>query len=420
MTNAGCVRTSRHIIWKLFLALALSLSVLAPARAQTFTVIHTFQGADGANPRVGLTLDRAGNLYGTTITGGTEGLGTVFKMTRGGSGWVLTRIFEFNSSDGYSPLAPVVFGPDGALYGSAQFGGQHYDGVIFRLQPPATFCRAVSCPWTQTVLANLYGVYGIAPSGPLSFDAAGNIYGTAQLGGNFNHLPCSTGGLGCGTVYQLIKSQNWAMNSLYAFTGNGDGIYPYGGVILDPAGNLYGTAQGANIFELVSSGGGWTFNLIAGLVGNDGYDPYAGLIWDDAGNLYGAAAGGGSGRGGTVFQLSPSGGGWNLNILASLTGSGGLYDGPLAALFLDSAGNLYGTTQIDGAFGCGSVFKLSPSGAGYTFTALHDFTCGTDGANPFSSLTMDAGGNLYGTAAYGGDTGCDNGLGCGVVFEITP
>jgi len=419
MTNAGHDHSSCPLIWKLSLVLALSLSLFAPARAQTFTVIHTFQGPDGANPRAGVTLGRGGHLYGTTELGGVGGFGTVFEMTSSESGWVLTKLFEFRDvqADGYYPVAPVVFGPDGALYGNVQYGGENYGGAVFKLQPPATICRAVSCPWTKTVLANLYGVYGLDPSGPLSFDAAGNIYGTAQLGGNFNF--CLAGGLGCGAVYELIKSQNWALNSLYAFTETNDGAYPNGGVILDPAGNVYGTVLGVNIFELTPSGSGWTFNVIASLSGNDGYYPYAGLIWDNAGNLYGAAADGGSGDGGTVFELSRSGAGWNVDVLASLSGSGGSYAGPLAALLRDSAGNLYGTSYSDGAFGCGSVFRLTPSGGGYSFTSLHDFTCGTDGANPYSTLTMDASGNLYGTAYYGGGSECVGGSGCGVVFEIT-
>ena len=409
-------QTTRRIA--LFFWFTVCLAVLSNlAEAQTFTVIHTFQGPDGANPKARLTLDPGGHLYGTTELGGVNGGGTAFRMTPSAPGWVLTKIFDFGDGfDGGYPLAPLVFGPDGALYGSASSGGQHYGGVVFKLQPPATICRAVSCPWTQTVLANMYGFYGIAPSGPLSFDAAGNIYGTAQLGGDFNPLPCRQ--FGCGTVYELIKSQNWAMSNLYAFLEDGDGANPYSGVIMDQTGNLYGTALGGNIFELTPSGGNWAFNLIGALGGNDGYDPYAGLIWDRAGNLYGAASGGGSGGGGTVFQMSPSGEGWNLNLLFSLAGSGGLYDGPLGDLFMDSAGNLYGTSDMDGAFGCGDVFKLTQSGGGYTFTSLHDFTCGSDGANPYAALTMDASGNLYGTAAYGANSGCA--LGCGVVFEITP
>jgi len=426
MANPGCVSFSyvRQVFGKALLSLALSFSALSVARAQTFTVLHTFQGPDGANPKATLTLDGGGHLYGTTELGGASNVGTVFKMTPSESGWVLTKIFEFtntNDSTGGYPLAPVIFGTDGALYGSASSGGQHYGGVVFKLQPPATFCRAISCPWTQTVLANLYGFYGIEPSGPLSFDPSGNIYGTTQLGGNFNPVGCRQ--FGCGTVYELVKSEGWTEQNLYSFLEDGDGANPYGGVILDQAGNLYGTALGANVFELTQSGGSWTFNLIATLGGNDGYNPYAGLIWDRAGNLYGATSEGGSGGGGTVFQLSPSGGGWNVNLLASISGStsGDQYPGPLGALLMDSAGNLYGTTNGDGAFACGSVFKLTPSGGGYTFTSLHDFTCGSDGANPYSSLTMDASGNLYGTAAYGGDTqgGTQCVLGCGVVFEIT-
>lgn len=143
------------------------------------------------------------------------------------------------------------------------------------------------------------------------------------------------------------------------------------------------------------------------------------------GNLYGAASVGGSGGGGTVFQLTPSGGGWNLDTLYSLSGNQQGRTGPFASLLMDSAGNLYGTTYADGAFGKGSVFKLTPAGGGeWTYATLYDFTGGSDGAHPYTSLVMDSSGKLYGTTYAGGTEGshCHSAGGsqCGVVFEITP
>ena len=146
-----------------------------------------------------------------------------------------------------------------------------------------------------------------------------------------------------------------------------------------------------------------------------GNDPWAGLIIDPSGNLYGTTTGGGSGSGGTVFELTPANVGWTFKTLYSFSGNGG---GPSDKLVMDAAGNLYGTTYIDGAYGYGTVFKLTPSNGGWTYTSLHDFTGGSDGANPISSLVFDANGNLYGTASQGGTGNCPGG--CGVVFEITP
>jgi len=413
-------RKSTAISFALAILFALTIGVGRAANGQTFSVIHTFTGPDGWYPSTGLTLDSGGNLYGTTVSGGANE-GTVFKMTRHGSDWILTTLFDFNSSDGYSPLSPVAFGPDGALYGTAQFGGLGA-GVVFKLTPPAHICSSVSCPWTQVLLHEFDGKHGtpLGPSGPLSFDAAGNIYGTTQLGGDYNS--CIAGGLGCGTVYELTKSLGWQESTLHAFTQRSDGEYPYSGVILDAAGNLYGTDPGGVVFELSPSGSGWAFQILTDFSGNEGAETYAGLIWDQAGNLYGANAYGGTGQGGTAFKLSPTGGNWNVNLLFSFTGNGGLNDGPESSLMMDSAGNLYGTTFEDGADGCGSAFKLTPSNGSYIYTSLHDFTCGSDGGNPISTLVMDADGNLFGTTTIGGNPGghnCD-GLGCGVVFEIAP
>src|SRR5581483_3699775 len=147
------------------------------------------------------------------------------------------------------------------------------------------------------------------------------------------------------------------------------------------AGNLYGTATAGGtygkgvVFELSPSGGGWTEHVLYTFQGgNDGGQPVAGLIFDNAGNLYGATASWGSGGGGTVFKLSPTGGAWTYSVLTSLTGG----DGPVASLTLDRSGNLYGTTFMDDPAGYGSVFRLAPSGSGWTYTDLHDFTGGSD------------------------------------------
>jgi len=248
--------------------------------------------------------------------------------------------------------------------------------------------------------------------GNLTFDQAGNIYGTTFYGGNNNSD---------GVVYELTPSSgSWTESAIYVFTGGADGANPYSSVIFDQAGNLYGTANagGAHeygtVFQLTPSESGWSENTLYAFQGaSDGGVPFGGLVFDSTGNLYGATSAGGSGEGGTVYQLTPSGGGWTFGVIASFSGSA-YQPGPYNSLTMDAAGNLYGTTKQDGAKGQGSVFKLMPSGGGWILTDLYDFTGGTDGGQPYGSVLIDAKGNLYGTAFEGGADGY------GVVWEITP
>ena len=416
--------TLRRTSFALMLLCALTSVALPPAPAQTFSVIHNFSGGqDGATPSAGLTMDKAGNFYGTTFSGGSKALGAVYRLKRSGSSWVADGLYSFlgGVSDGSEPLARVIFGPDGSLYGTASLGGPGQFcslgcGIVFQLRPPATFCRSVTCPWTETIL-HFFGAYpdGFFPTGGLIFDEAGNLYGATELGG-----------VEAGIVYELTPSGNdWTESILHSFSGQG-GYEPYGGLISDNAGNLYGTTQdgGLNyagtVFRLTNSGSGWTESLPHIFQLADGGYPTAGLVFDHSGNLYGATTYGGSDGAGVVFELSPSGANWTYSVLYSFTGQDGCPDngyvgaGPWAALTMDAAGNLYGTTRCDGANRMGNIFKLTPSSGGWTYTALHDFSGGDDGAFPLSNVIMDASGNLYGTASAGGSQGH------GVVWEITP
>jgi len=406
-----------------------------PAQAQTFSVVHSFTGeADGANPGSGLTLDRAGHAYGTASRGGRpgvcqpEGCGTVYRMTPHGSNWIFSPLYSFAGTlnDGGYPMSGVTIGPDGSLYGAT--------GLIYNLKPPATAPVSVFTSWTATLVYEFsYLPDGFGPSGNLAFDSAGNLYGTTEFGGREDG--CGAGGLGCGSVYQLTQSNGgWTRNVLYKFTGVSDGGQPTGGVIIDQSGNLYGTTPqsfygnyccGA-VFEVSPSGPGWTeTNLGVFSSSTTGEYSYANLIFDPEGNLYGVGANGGANSGGTVVELTPSGGGWAFNPLYSFTCSPCAWrSGPYGGLVMDSAGNLYGTTQQEGAYNQGTVFKLTPSGGGWTYTDLHDFTGGSDGATPEGSLLVDSSGNVYGTTYAGGQTGarCDSAVSyqCGVLFEITP
>ncbi|MGA7460198.1 MAG: choice-of-anchor tandem repeat GloVer-containing protein [Candidatus Korobacteraceae bacterium] len=402
------------------------------AQAQTLTVLHAFTGGtDGDNPvGAGVTIDRAGNLYGAVGFGGLQGsqcyesltCGTIFKLSRHSLSWTFNILYSFHGPDGANPEAPLVFGPDGALYGTTFDGGvgcSYGCGNVFRLQPPATFCSSVLCSWDQTVLYQFSGGDdGAQPdSGALTFDPAGNLYGTTPF----------KGAQSCGTVFELAHKVNqWTFNLLWTFTEYPSGCSPLSGVIFDPAGNLYGTTTegGANeygaAFELSPSGQSWSLTPLHQFVdSSDGSDPLGNLIFDSAGNLFGTNRFGGPGGEGGIFELSPDSGGWNLSVLHSFHGEAAGPDGPV---LIDSAGNLYATSSYAGKYGWGNVFKMTPSGSGYTYTDLYDFTGASDGGAPSGQIVMDASGNLYGTTEFGGITGgdvCGN-YGCGTVWELTP
>jgi uncharacterized repeat protein (TIGR03803 family) len=244
------------------------------------------------------------------------------------------------------------------------------------------------------------------------FESAGNMYGSTYEGGaNYS-----------GNVFQLTHSNGqWTGTSIHDFNGS-DGYLPYSSVTPDAQGNVYGTTwmggpnNGGTVYRLTHSGSGWTYSMLYAFQSSspDPYFPVGGLVFDQAGDLYGTTQSGGTGGGGTVFELSPSGGGWNFSVLYSFTGQ----NGPLNTLAMDAAGNLYGATYADGAFGHGTVFKLTNNNGSWSYTDLHDFTNGSDGGNPIGSVSLDASGNLYGTASQGGIGQCSGG--CGVVWEITP
>lgn len=396
-------------------------SLLAPsAYGQTFKVLHAFTNLDdGGLPESGLTIDAGGNLYGTTL--GTIAYdGVVFRMRNVNGSWVLNPLFTFTGPDGGLPAGRVVFGPHGTLYGTTgNFGGgtcQGYGcGVVFTLNVPASVCRRFSCQWNENVIHDFLGTpdgespYYVDPV----FDAAGNLYGTTYEGG------ASSGG----TVFQLTNSGGqWTENILYNFAGS-DGQYPKSGVILDAAGNAYGATSSGGIhgngtvYELTPSGGGWTLTTLYDFPDstNNGSQPISPLLFDSAGNLYGTASTGGPAGFGTVFELSPSGGGWTYTVLYSFPADGE----PQGNLLMDSASSLYGVGGGCGSYKDGCVWKLTPDGSGWTFIDLYNFTGHGDGYYPVGGPAFDTEGNLYGTTLYGGMQSAACPHGCGVVWEIT-
>jgi uncharacterized repeat protein (TIGR03803 family) len=421
-THLEVIAKRAATIARVALALTVIVTGLTPrALGQTFSVIHNFTGGiDGAYPSTGLTMDTAGNLYGTAFSGGTAEMGTVFSLTNNGRGWMFHPLYSFSGGqDGAGPLARVVIGPDHGLYGSTVAGGggpcpgsNGYlgCGAVYKLTPPAHAPRSAIYSWDATVLYRFSSGDGAYPQGDLIFDRAGNIYGTTVVGGSANR----------GEIYKLAPSNGrWTENTLYSAQGASDGKFPWGGVLFDSAGNLYGSfsengpyGYGA-LYQLSPSGSGWNERTIHGFSfhGDDGAIPQGGFMQDAAGNLYGTTMHDATG-GGTVFEMVSSGGTWSYNFLYGF--SGGIDVGPYDKLLMDAAGNLYGTTFGDGQYGYGSVFKLTRSSSGWTYTSLHDFTGGSDGANPMCVLVMDSSGNLYGTASGGGASGA------GDVFRITP
>jgi uncharacterized repeat protein (TIGR03803 family) len=238
---------------------ALALLASQAAIAQTLTALHTFSGRDGQAPLTGLTMDRAGNLYGTTYYGGSAGFGTVFKLTYRNSNWIFALLYSFRGGDdGALPEGRVAIGPDGSLYGTTTQGGSTIAcygeccGTVYNLRPPASVCRAEPCLWSETVLhrfADIGSGDGVGPMGNSVFDQAGNLYGVTAGGG----------ATGNGAVYEMTRSTGWAESVIFSFETSG-GAFPNGGVIFDRVGNLYGTTdQGGaysygTVYQLTHSG----------------------------------------------------------------------------------------------------------------------------------------------------------------------
>jgi uncharacterized repeat protein (TIGR03803 family) len=368
--------------------LLVAVVFLPQARAASkFKTLYSFKGGnDGASPSGALLFDSAGNIYGTTFSGGINsnctlngtGCGTVFQLTPNQSGkWNKSSLYSFQN------------GADGAN-----------------------------------------------PNGSMVFDSAGNLYGTTYIGGEGIAY-------GCGTVFKLAPgSGGWSESVAYTFCslrGDADGSFPNPGMVQDGSGNLYGTTLSGGLqlggvaFELTPGNGGLTTNVLfsfclVGNCGSNGSNPVAGLVFDAAGNLYGTTTQGGNynhscggfpGGCGVVFQLKhDSHDTWSQNVIYAFQGPEGAQPG--AKLTFDKQGNLYGTTSTDGAFGFGTTFKLTPTAHGHwKYSVLYNFRVGFQGSSLNSGLLIDAAGNLYGAIGAGGIGDC-SGAGCGLVYKLTP
>ena len=409
-----CSTTATHsshrprATWVVTLAVLCVASLASSSWAASMKVLHSFK--DGFVPQAGLVSDAAGNLYGTTSGGGVYDKGTVFELTLKANGrWTEKVLLSFHGAHGALPRSSLIFDASGNLYGTTYGGGKQTCssgcGTVFKLSPKA------GGAWTEQVLYRFKGSVtdGSGPEAVLIFDGSGSIYGTTTSGGT----------AGVGTVFELTpRSGSWTEKVVYSFL---DGGRPYGGLVLDAAGILYGTTGSGGsygygaVFKLTPKAGGrWAEKVIHSFNRTDGYLPLSGLTFDDSGNLYGTTFGGGAYGYGTVFELTPkTGGGWTENVLQSFSYLDG--SGPAGSLIFDAAGNLYGTTYSGGSgdcqYGCGTVFELAPLGGGvWTEFLLVDFQ---DTADPAANVILGSWGELYGTTSHGGN------YGGGSVFETT-
>ncbi len=377
-----------------FLA-ALLITAPRPANAQIETVLHSFAGSpDGSASYGKLTRGPKGSFYGTTSLGGVNSYGTVFKITRSGTETVLYS-FAGIPDGAYPAFSPVAFDKAGNLYGTTYAGGANGNGTVFKLTPSGT----------ETVLYSFAGgVDGYQPNSGVILDKLGNLYGTTVSGG-LN---------GYGTVFKITPSGTKTV--LYSFTGGIDGCFPYAdGLFLGKKNVLYGTTVncGGNgvgtVYELTLSGTETTLHTFQ-TDGIDGNYPYAGVVVDKAGNIYGTTEAGGTNNAGTFYKITPTG---NESVLHHFAGNGtdGAYPYGAVAI-LDKLGNLYGTTNGGGTYGCGTVFKISSSG---TETILYSFNPnGVDGYSPTAALALGKENTLYGTTLSGGANTA------GTVFKLVP
>jgi len=425
--------------------LSMFFSFVAASWAAKSVAEYKFRGVpDGSQPNGGLVADSAGNFYGTTSGGGrsqcgpsTPFCGTVFKLSQGPTGqWKETILYEFTGgADGGGPSGSLVFDAAGNLYGTTVSGGNLETcngggcGTAFKLSPNQ------NGTWTDTTLYDFLGNADAAQPGTgMIFDSAGNLYGAA--GGGCIVL-CN------GVVFKLSPNQDgtWTESIIHTFLGDADGGFP-NALVFDGKGNLFGTTFSGGdiqlpcscgtIFELTpSSGGQWTKQILYSFTdGLDGGFPSSGVALDRTGNLYGETYDAGSfacpGSGcGVIYQLASVSGKWKLRLVHTFNGlDGSKGSQPTGGLTFDPAGNLFGTTSDGGNLacnngnGCGTIFKLSPkSGGAFAFNLVEEFN-GTLGSSSNYGVIVDAG-RLYGTTFAGGSPSCTPN-GCGVAFAIIP
>jgi len=385
---------------------------LVTATAATTDVIFSFEEGNGEYADTDLETDSAGNLYGTTVLGGDHGSGTVFQLSPTPNGWVQTVLYSFTGgADGGEPYKGVSIDRQGNLYGTAVTGGsgscEGGCGVAYKLTNSGG-------TWTQTVVhAFTGGDDGSGPGARVTVDRSGNLYGMTPTGGTY----------GLGTIYKLHpQGGSWNFQVIHTFTGGADGSSGSAGRMFLNQRRLYGAATtGGNygsgvVFELTPTAvGEWDFRTLYSFHGQpDGSFPYGALLRAPSGKFYGTTYYGGANGIGAVYELSPrQTGEWAETVIYSFQNRN---DGnsPISNLVSDAVGNLYGTTS-EGGLGSGTIFKLSPIGGGqWTETVVHAFAGPPDGGFSYNGMVVDPFGNFYGATVHGGtaDDGC--------VYQFTP
>ncbi len=367
-------------------------------------------------------MDSHGDLYGTASRGGIDncsnfGCGTVFRLSSSQSGWSFTTLYKFQSkTDGWSPASPLTLGPGGTFYGATVDGGiEGGGGTVFRLAPLCTDPGCKQIVWTKATLYRFGQCDGAGTNGGLVLDRSGNLYGTTIT-------MCGT----TGQVYELSPAQGlrdgWRKTLLHAFAGPpSDGRWILDTLSIDQSGNLYGptfaggTSDAGTVYRLSLQGSTWKEDLLHVFPGENPAHPVGNLIADSSGNFYGI--GHGDPGPSIAFKLTNTGDSWVLTTLYTFLP--GQAQALSSGLVMDAAGNLYGVGG-GGALGYGAVYELTQTPNGWSYSTIYDFNGGSDGASPSGPLTIDAAGNLYGSAAAGGDLNCTPGVGCGTVWVITP
>ena len=390
-----------------------ALAALAlPAAAATETVLYSFPNSGTGYPS-GTLYFKSGSLNGTGAGDGKAGDGQVFKLTNKGGSWKEKTLVTFDGSNGSTPFTGPIRGPDGVFYGTTWTGDAYDGGNVFALHKSGG-------KWVSSTIWAFGGTSGdgTQPECDLVMDKSGNLYGTTYSGGTYN----------VGTVFELSKVNGvWSETVIHSFGANGDGWDPYAGLLMDGSGTFYGTTiygregRGGDgtIFKLFQSRGVWKEKVLYTFTGGaDGGEPWGTLIMDKNGALYGTTYAGGAWDVGTAFMLRRSGGKWTETVLHTFQFDNGSNDGfnPLAGLSWNPSGSLYGTTPQGGSPGGGTVFELTPGGPGgvWTETILHGFGGTGDGVYPQGGITLDKNGALYGTTVSGGNDDL------GTVWKITP
>jgi uncharacterized repeat protein (TIGR03803 family) len=375
-------------------------------------LLYSFTGGnDGGNAATGVVVDGPGNLYGSTVVGGVYGCGTVFKLTPQGSPpWPETVLENFNCyANGKNPHGGVAIDSRGNLDGTTVAGGSGGAcasdgcGLVYQLTPTV-----------ENVLHSFTaGNDGFGPGAGVAFDRAGNIYGTTPDGGAYS----------VGVIYEVSRAgHQWLERVIHAFSGGKDGgVGSLGQLLVDASGNLYGVTEegGAHsagtVFKLTPNGAKrWKLTTLYAFGGTpDAGSPYGGLVSDSSGSLYGTTYYGGASGMGTVFQLVPRAHGkYRERVLYSFKG-GNDGSSSTSTLLLGNSGELYGTTSAGGgSCGCGTIFAVNAASG--KERVLHSFGSGGDGAYPYYGLVQDSSGNFYGATVAGGT------FGQGAVFEFTP